>query len=113
MVNVRTREGGEKYHGAISYKTDHLGNAESNFIFNTDILEANLNGPEPITSFLLPALGLKIPGDLTFFGNFYGGLTDGIAQGYIKRKQIKFTPLYSKALILHQEQKITGSGWVN
>ncbi|MCZ7611281.1 MAG: TonB-dependent receptor [Ignavibacterium sp.] len=89
VVNVRTREGGEKYHGAISYKTDHLGSTESNFIFNTDILEANLNGPEPITSFLLPALGLKIPGDLTFFGNFYGGLTDGIAQGYIKKKANK------------------------
>ncbi|NNL21288.1 MAG: TonB-dependent receptor [Ignavibacteriaceae bacterium] len=84
IVNVKTREGSEKYSGAISYKRDNLGSTESSHVFNIDIIEANLSGPEPITSFLLPALGLDIPGQLNFFTNFYSGFSDGITQGYYK-----------------------------
>jgi len=84
VVNVRTREGGNYYSGTITYKRDNLGERTSYHVFNTDVLEANFSGPEPITSFILPALGLKIPGEITFFGNFYGGITDGITQGYYK-----------------------------
>ena len=84
VVNVRTREGGDKYHGYISYKKDNLGNKSSNHVFNIDILEANLSGPEPFTSSILPAFGLNIPGEMNFFGSFYSGLSDGITQGYYK-----------------------------
>ncbi len=84
IVNVRTREGGQKYSGSVSYKRDNLGDKSSYHVFNTDILEGNLSGPEPITSFILPALGISIPGELTFFGSFYTGITDGITQGYFK-----------------------------
>ncbi len=86
VVNVRTREGGDRYHGSISYKTDHLGDLSSYHVFNIDVLETNLSGPEPITSFILPEIGLKIPGEVSFFGNFYAGLSDGITQGYSKYK---------------------------
>jgi outer membrane receptor protein involved in Fe transport len=72
------------YHGYLSYKRDNLGNKESNHVFNIDIIEANLSGPEPITAFILPALGLKIPGEVNFFGSFYSGFSDGITQGYFK-----------------------------
>lgn len=84
IVNVKTREGGDKYNGYLSYKRDNFGNKSSNNVFNIDILEANISGPEPITSYLLPALGLNIPGELSFFTNFYGGISDGITQGYYK-----------------------------
>jgi len=84
IVNVRTKEGGENYSGSVTYKRDNFGNTESDHVFNIDVVEANLSGPEPITSFLLPALGLDIPGRLTFFTNFYGGLSNGITQGYYK-----------------------------
>ena len=84
VVNVKTREGGDRYSGAISYKRDNFGNKDSYHVFNTDILEANLSGPEPFTKYILPALGIQIPGELTFFANFYGGITDGITQGYYK-----------------------------
>lgn len=84
VVNVRTREGGDRYHGSISYKTDHLKDRSSYHIFNIDILEANFSGPEPLTTYILPELGLKIPGELSFFGNFYAGISDGITQGYYK-----------------------------
>jgi len=84
IVNVKTREGGQKYSGSISYKRDYLDDKSSYHVFNIDIVEGNLSGPEPITSFILPAMGLKIPGELTFFGSFYTGLSDGITQGYYK-----------------------------
>ncbi len=86
VVNVRTREGGSKYHGYLSYKRDNFGSTSSYNIFNIDITEANFSGPEPITSFVLPAIGIDIPGELTFFGSFYGGFSDGITQGYFKPK---------------------------
>jgi len=84
VVNVRTKEGGEKYHAYLSYKNDNLFGKSSYHVFNSDIVEANLSGPEPITSQVLPALGLNIPGEITMFGNFYMGITDGITQGYNK-----------------------------
>ncbi len=84
IVNVKTREGKDRFNGALTYKRDHLGNTNSSYIFNIDVIEANLSGPEPLTSFLLPALGLDIPGELTFFTNFYSGFSDGITQGYYK-----------------------------
>ena len=84
VVNVRTREGGSSYHGYLSYKRDNLGNTDSYITFNTDIAEGNFSGPEPITAYLLPYLGLQIPGEIDFFTNFYTGLTDGIIQGRFK-----------------------------
>ena len=38
IVNVRTREGGQKYSGSVSYKRDNLGDKSSYHVFNTDIL---------------------------------------------------------------------------
>ncbi|MBX2977487.1 MAG: carboxypeptidase-like regulatory domain-containing protein, partial [Ignavibacteriaceae bacterium] len=84
VVNVRTREGGSKYNGYISYKRDNFGERTSNHVFNIDILEANFSGPEPIFTTILPAIGAKLPGEFTFFGNFYMGISDGITQGYNK-----------------------------
>lgn len=84
VVNVRTREGGIKYSGFLSYKRDNFGDRTPDGVFNLDVLEANFSGPEPFTSTILPAIGLDIPGDLSFFGNFYMGISDGITQGYNK-----------------------------
>jgi len=84
VVNVRTKEGGSKFHGSVSYKDDNLFGKTSPHVFNTDVLESNLSGPEPITSYLLPELGVQIPGEISFFGNFFGGISDGITQGYSK-----------------------------
>lgn len=86
VVNVRTREGSDKFSGYVSYKKDNFGNTESFNVFNIDIVEANLSGPEPITSIILPSLGLNIPGSITFFASGYSGLSDGITQGYTKAK---------------------------
>lgn len=84
IVNVQTRDGSDQYHGSINYKRDNFGDLESFHVFNTDIIDVSFSGPEPITSFLLPAAGVNIPGKLSFFTTFYAGVSDGITQGYYK-----------------------------
>jgi outer membrane receptor protein involved in Fe transport len=91
VVNVSTKDGSDKYNLFLSYKQDHLTAAKnSSNNFNTDIAEASLSGPEPITQFLLPELGIKIPGTISFFGNFYMGIADGFitANSNHKAKQL-------------------------
>jgi outer membrane receptor protein involved in Fe transport len=76
IVNITTREGSDNYSGSISYKLDHFGfNKESRSNWNTDNFDATLSGPEPITSFVLPALGLDI-GKVSFFGSVYARRSD-------------------------------------
>jgi len=114
VVNVRTREGGEKYKGFFSYKTDKIFGENSYHVFNTEVYEANLSGPEPITRFILPSMGLKLPGEMFFFGNFFAGLTDGITQGYYKGKaKKKFILLLFMEPDLLQNPKIAGIGREN
>ena len=106
VVNVRTREGGQEFRGSFSWKNDNfLTSKNSYYSFNTDIVEVSLSGPEPITSFILPTIGLRLPGSLTFYGNFYMGLTDGITQGYVKTRSNKIysSTFYGSKFALRQE----------
>ena len=79
VINARTKEGRyNEYNFYLSYKRDNLGfNKSSSTSFNTDIIEANLSGPEPISKHLFNALNIKSPGEITFFGSFFVGLSDG------------------------------------
>jgi len=78
IVNITTREGAERYSGSLSYRADHVGfNTESYANWNTDIVDAMLSGPEPVTSYLLPLLGAAVPGTVSFFGTIYANLSDG------------------------------------
>lgn len=61
-VNIITREGGETYNVSVQYRTDEVTNAT----YNERYYAANLGGPEPITSQLLPLLGLEV-GKTSFF----------------------------------------------
>ncbi|HEX2787904.1 MAG TPA: TonB-dependent receptor [Ignavibacteria bacterium] len=94
VVNVRTKEGRyERYNTYISYKRDNFGSSvNSGTSFNTDIFEMNLSGPEPISKFLLKSLGVNIPGEITFFGNFFMGFSDGY---YVNTTGKKANQLYS------------------
>ncbi len=77
IINITTREGSERYSGSISYKTDNYGlNKDSRSNWNTRLFDVSLSGPEPITSLLLPALGVQIPGSMSFFGTLFGRNTD-------------------------------------
>lgn len=80
VVNVKTKDGAyDKYSLSLSYKKDNLGfNKDSRSSFNTDIFEANVSGPEPLTKFLFKnLLGVNLPGEITFFGNFLMNISDG------------------------------------
>jgi outer membrane receptor protein involved in Fe transport len=78
VVNITTKEGAKQYNGSIGYKRSHFWfNENSRSNTNTDIYDMSLSGPEPITRYLLPAFGLNVPGSVSFFGTFYGNLTDG------------------------------------
>ena len=88
IINIKTKEGGSRYRGALSYKRDHFGSFDrdtpiigmfsdsSEHSFNTDVVEFSLSGPEPLTRYVLPALGIHVPGELSFFGNFYSLISD-------------------------------------
>jgi outer membrane receptor protein involved in Fe transport len=81
IVNITTREGSDKYNGALGYKTDHFGfNNDTRSNWNTDIYDMTLSGPEPVTTYVLPALGVTFPGTLSFFGSAYANLTDGFTR---------------------------------
>ncbi len=83
IVNVKTKEGAQNYSGSISYKRDHFGSYnpgaflvgtfsdKNRHSFNSDIFEVSLSGPEPLTQKILPALGIKMPGKLTFFSTLF------------------------------------------
>ncbi len=78
VVNLTTKEGRDSYSGTFSHKQDHYGlNDNSLSNSRTDIYDFSLGGPEPITSYLLPALGITIPGSVTFFTNENINLSDG------------------------------------
>ncbi len=93
VVNVVTKEGSKEYHGKVRYVFDDFSEkTDSKFEFrettfenldttlstawqppssyqNYDFIEASLGGPEPLTHYLLPQLGLNIPGHITFFAS--------------------------------------------
>ncbi|MFA6467843.1 MAG: TonB-dependent receptor [Bacteroidota bacterium] len=70
VVNITTKDGGDRYRGGISYKTDRINGTKSRHFFNNDIGEVNLSGPVPL-------IGLIVPGTVTFFISGSANVTDG------------------------------------
>jgi outer membrane receptor protein involved in Fe transport len=63
VVEVFTREGGDRLSGNVKYRTDNFGFGSS-FDYNSDYLDLELSGPDPLLSNLLKAFGL---GDRSYF----------------------------------------------
>ncbi|MFA8344244.1 MAG: carboxypeptidase-like regulatory domain-containing protein, partial [Rhodothermaceae bacterium] len=74
VINITTRSGGEKFKGGAEYKTDKLGFLGDDR--NTQYGSVFLSGPEPITNYLLPALGINTKGKMNFFLSANSTLTD-------------------------------------
>lgn len=75
VIDVKLKEGSPKYNGGFTYTTDKW--APGIFQdFNTERLEFNIGGPEPINKFILGNIGLSLPGKWFFFVNGYGRLSD-------------------------------------
>ena len=80
VVNLIGKEGGDAYHGTLIARhgditTASIESGEQVFMEETDIeqcrsnlngIEGSLSGPEPITEMLLPLIGIRIPGKMTF-----------------------------------------------
>lgn len=71
VVNITTRSGGDQFSGGIEYKTSEIG-----YSYDTQYTSFYLGGPEPITGYLLPKLGLQLPGRMSFFLSSNGTLSD-------------------------------------
>jgi outer membrane receptor protein involved in Fe transport len=81
VVNVTTRDADDRYSFYLGYKRDDLGfNSDSRSNWNSDITELSLGGPEPISSYLLPAAGIHLPGKISVFGNAYAGFSDAFTR---------------------------------
>lgn len=80
IVNIVTREGSaNNFAGSVTFLTDDLGFPEINkFSRNSDRLEFSLSGPEPISTYLLPVVGLELPRSkrLSYFLSVTGENTD-------------------------------------
>jgi len=81
VINIVTREGGNAYTGSVDFNGNDwelLGLADSThwqdsyyeagpFSEARANVEGSIGGPEPITSYLLPAMGVRVPGDTRLF----------------------------------------------
>ncbi|MCH2446647.1 MAG: carboxypeptidase regulatory-like domain-containing protein, partial [Candidatus Marinimicrobia bacterium] len=77
IINIRLKEGRDKFEGSIKYLSDHWGAATGAFEhFNSDRFEMNLGGPSPLLELMAPRLGLDLPGKFSFFANAYGKIND-------------------------------------
>jgi outer membrane receptor protein involved in Fe transport len=65
VVNITSKTGGERYSGSAQYRTDGLVGND----FGERYYSFYFGGPEPITSHLLPTLGVSVPGKLSFFAS--------------------------------------------
>jgi len=83
IILVKTKEGSPKFSGSVTYKRDHFGSfnpdafligtfsKDNRHSFETDIFEASFSGPEILTQKILPAIGIKLPGKISFFSNLF------------------------------------------
>lgn len=84
IVNIVTREGSIHEHSAkLSYKNDHIlmkrefdhyGRAKNSY--NNDRTAFSVGGPEPITKHILPAMGVKVPWEISYYISATGNWTD-------------------------------------
>ncbi|MFP4459352.1 MAG: TonB-dependent receptor domain-containing protein [Candidatus Zixiibacteriota bacterium] len=80
IVNVVTKEGNtNKNSGSVTFSTDDFGfEALNKFSTNTKQLQFSLSGPEPISTHLLPMIGIEIPRDkrISYFFSINGQNSD-------------------------------------
>ncbi len=83
IVNLVTREGSvSRTSGSVLYKTDMLSVDGTDIIprnesFRSQQAQFSIGGPEPFTTYLLPAIGINLPGEgLSYFASFDGDITD-------------------------------------
>lgn len=89
VVNISTRTGGDQYKGGVEYKTDRA--KAFGEVYNTDYISLYAGGPEPLTTDLLPGLGIDLPGKASFFLSGNLSVTN---TPYDNHKQRKNFPMF-------------------
>ncbi len=81
IVSIITKEGDpNKVSGSLGYSTTNFRiDALNKFTTNADKLEFSLSGPEPVSTYLLPVFGFKMPRDkrISYFFSITGENSDG------------------------------------
>jgi len=99
VINVRTKSGSEQYEAFVLYKSDNYGLfKDRSWSFNSDNIEFNMGGPEPITSYALPEMGLDLPGDFFFFINFYAMISDNYTRATADQLYSSIAPTFGGLL---------------
>ena len=73
IVNIKLKEGRDRYEGSMKYSSDRLITEN----FNSDRIEFNLGGPDLFFEKIPKLLGKDLPGSFSFFLNGYGKVYDG------------------------------------
>lgn len=108
VISVRTRDGGDRYEGTFSHKRDNFGeNTATQSNFFSDIYEISLGGPGILAEKILPALGLDLPGQLTFFVTGQLALSDEYTK--IAANKVRSSLVESVALSPRQDNRWNGS----
>ena len=81
IVNIVTKSGGDRYTGSVQYRTDQIAATNQNEWYSA----VSFGGPEPISKYVLPGLGVDLPGDLSFFVNADVSKRDG-AYNYVENE---------------------------
>lgn len=75
IIQVVTKEGAKDWSGSVRYKTDNA--TPEDYSLNSDFAEFTLQGPEPLTTYIFPKIGLGLPGDdLTWIMTATGDIRD-------------------------------------
>ncbi|MCF6239272.1 MAG: TonB-dependent receptor, partial [Candidatus Marinimicrobia bacterium] len=120
IINIRIKEGSADYHGTLGYSSDNFGLKTLPWqIYRKDRLEFTLSGPEFITG-ALSSLGIKLPGQISFFMNGYMHINDSYlphakklvpAQDWMEalapRAQNDWHALYKLTWRLNSQQKLS------
>jgi outer membrane receptor protein involved in Fe transport len=91
VVEMRIKEGSDKFEGSLTYKTDDFG-FDSPFNFNTDILDFSLSGPAHFVKSVLSKFGLGPPGNFYFFLNTNMNISDT----YLEHSQKLYSSSFGK-----------------
>ncbi len=95
VVNVKTKSGGDRAEGYLSWQSDHMGVFKNRpFSFNTDQFEFSISGPEPLSSSVLPWINLDIPGKIYLFFNFYSFLSDDFTRATATQLRSSISPRF-------------------
>jgi outer membrane receptor protein involved in Fe transport len=86
VVSIITKSGADHYTGSLSLRSDKLASQNQNENYSG----FSIGGPEPLTKYLMPNLGVSIPGSLSFFMNADADQRDG---SYTFLDNIFFHPL--------------------